>query len=189
MTVKGNRKKDLLRLFKTLDKEVPFKATIICLGGTVLTLADIKEVSHDIDLIVPLNDKKKFAQFCEIYDRIAKKLRLAAWEHPPFPAFDMSLLTINDYITRSKQYKGISLKRIDVLLMDIYDVVLSKLNRSLPRDIDDISLLIEEGLLSRTLLKQRYFELMRQQEDMEIRKHFVGKVETFLEKFGEKLKS
>ncbi len=182
-----NSKADLTRFLQALDKELTYDVAVVCLGGTALTLAGLKDVSHDVDIIVRTANPKQFEDFSKRYNQVAKRLGIIEGEHGPFPEFDMSLLEMKDYFARAHPYQSIRLKRITILLMDIYDIVLSKLNRSIKRDIDDIKKLIATDLLSKNQLKQRYFELMRQQEDMEIRKHFVGKVETFFEKFGNKL--
>jgi len=188
-----NTKNDLIAFLSALDKALKYDVSIVCLGGTALTLAGLKGVSHDVDVIVRDKDREKlekerFEHFSKLYDTIAKQLAIIEGEHGPFPDFDMSLLEMEDFAIRAHQYQELQLKHINILLMDINDIVLSKLNRSMKRDIDDIKKLIASGILSKGQLTQRFYQLMRQQEDLEIRKNFVGKVETFLQKFGSKLK-
>lgn len=182
-----NKKSDLIKFLTELDKELTYDVKVICLGGTALTLSDLKGVSRDVDIIARTKTKKQFNDFSIRYDNISKRLGIIEGEHGPFPDFDMSLLTIKDYSERSHPYEELQLNNMAITLMDINDIVLSKLNRSMKKDLDDIKKLIKEKILSRTQLQQRFYELMRQQEDMEIKKQFVGKVETFFQKFSKKL--
>jgi pantothenate kinase len=50
----------LLNFLKLLDDEINKKITLVAVGGTAMTLLDLKPSTVDIDFTIPDNDKPVF---------------------------------------------------------------------------------------------------------------------------------
>lgn len=49
----NTNKEELLNFLKSIDRKLPHKITIIAIGGTALTLLNLKESTKDIDFDLP----------------------------------------------------------------------------------------------------------------------------------------
>jgi len=176
-----NTKDDLEVLFQIIDKKIDFKVILVSIGGTALTLMNIKEFSYDIDLI--LVSAENLDKFNQIYYETIKELGLPQGEHPLFMDFDISLLNITDYLQKSNLVTNISLKNVILYTMNILDILLSKNFRGHPKDKDDIILILNTKKVFKADLFKRYIELLKQQ-DLDIRLEFDKKYPEFMKDFG-----
>jgi len=182
---KQNTKKELLALFKSIDTKIKSKAIIVSIGGTALTLLGYKDFSYDLDLII--TDAENPEEFYNAYYATINELGLSQGEHPPFTAFDMSLLEIKDYLKKSDFFKSLKFKRITLCTMNIMDIIISKNFRGFPRDKEDIVLIMNSHRISRQALQARYLELLKQQA-YDVRPLFEQKYKELFRNFGHLLK-
>lgn len=174
-------KKHILALLSLIDKQLSFDVTLVSLGGTALTLLDNKEFSLDIDVI--MGPAEKQAEFDEIYFKTIKQMKINPGEHPPFTAFDMGLLNIEDFLKKADLVKSTRFKHITLYTMHIVDILLSKNFRGHDKDIEDISNVFKKRKLTKKDIQVRYIELLKQQ-DYDVRSMFEKKYQEFLTNFG-----
>jgi hypothetical protein len=183
----SNTKKALCALMTLIDKKLKSDVIVILYGGTALTILETKRASDDIDLIVPAS-KEAYNEFESIYFKIASELKLTPGEHPPWKAFEASMLQINDCLQKAQLVKELTLKHITLYTMNPVDILLTKYHRSLPKDLKDIRDYLKKKGLTKQALQTRYFEILRQQTEIDVRRTFADKYEQFLKDFGSFLK-
>jgi hypothetical protein len=178
-------KKHILALLGLIDKDLTFDVTLVSLGGTALTLLGNKEFSLDVDII--MGPAEKQAEFDEVYFKAIKQMKINPGEHPPFTAFDMSLLNITDFLQKADLVKNAKFKHITLYTLNLIDIVLSKNFRGLDKDIDDINDVLRTRKITKQDVQKRYLELLKQQ-DFDIRPKFIQKYAEFVTNFGALLK-
>lgn len=148
-------KDSLLKYFHDLDEllgKEKATASIYCVGGTALILMDVKEASMDLDFTTRPEDYN-------VIDRLRKQIeqkhgviadhfldgRLTYTELPA------------DYAERAKPVLGGVFHNIRLFVLDVPDIVLSKLTAFREKDIGDVEdLLAHEGQMDRASLEQRF---------------------------------
>lgn len=176
-----NTKGDLLALLQYVDTRITSKVVLVSIGGTALTLLGNKDFSYDLDFIIATAENQE--EFNDVYERGVVELNLAQGEHPPYTAFDMGLLNINDYLAKSDLVKNQLYEHITLYTMNILDIILSKYFRSLGKDKEDIQLILQKQGISRHALYLRYLGLLRQQ-DPDIRAPFTQRYNELIRDFG-----
>jgi Nucleotidyltransferase of unknown function (DUF6036) len=128
---------DRSRLFEFLeevDKELDFEITLVAVGGTALTLLDIKASTIDIDFTMP----DHFEEFRDILNIVPHGFKIDTY--PDGNVFTQTLP--NDYIKMSKPIHVPNLKRIKLRSLHPIDIVVTKIGRLNDRDKQDIELCI-----------------------------------------------
>ena len=128
-------KSALLEFLEVLNSDLTKKITLVAVGGTAMTLLDLKSSTIDIDFTIPSSDLPEF-------ERALKGnppgFKIDRWTDGY--VFCQSLPS--DYLDKSikiKEYSHIQLKALQPV-----DIVVTKIGRLNQRDIQDIETCIRE---------------------------------------------
>jgi hypothetical protein len=140
-------KSALFDFLDILNDELTRTITLIAVGGTAMTLLDLKPSTIDVDFTIPSNDFQE-------YKRAEKSmpphgLKIHIW--PDGWIFCQSLP--DDYLTKS-----ITIKRFtNILLKALHpaDIVVTKIGRLDERDIQDIEKCIRKFNISKAEIETR----------------------------------
>ena len=152
-------KSRLVEFLKAIDKKTTTRITLIAVGGTAMTLLDIKKSTRDIDFTAPTED---YREFRKILDKTPHGFEIHVW---PYGTVFSQFLP-NDYEDKSitiTQLNHITLKALNPI-----DIVVTKIGRLDPRDLEDIEDCIQKKRLSKNQIKERAEKIQ-----------YVGKEETY----------
>jgi hypothetical protein len=139
-------KSALLDFLEVLNEDLARKITLVAAGGTAMTLLDLKPSTIDIDFTIPSSDLPEF-------ERALKNnppgFKVDRWTDGY--VFCQSLP--DDYLEKSRKIKEYS----HILLKALYplDIVVTKIGRLNPRDIQDIEACIKAFKISKDQIKAR----------------------------------
>jgi hypothetical protein len=140
-----------------LDAAVNEETSLHCFGGFVVSMCyGLQRQTVDIDFvsIIP-SDRRKIL------------LDLAGERSPLHEKHKVCLHAVTianvpeDYEARLVEFWPGAYKYIRLLVLDPYDLALSKLSRNIQRDRDDVKYLIKSIPLDRHILEKRYAEELR----------------------------
>jgi hypothetical protein len=139
-------KKVLLEFLEVLNGDFTKKVTLVAVGGTAMTLLDLKPSTIDIDFTIPSSDLPEF-------ERAIKGnppgFKIDRWADGY--VFCQSLPS--DYLDKSikiKEYSQIQLKALQPV-----DIVVTKIGRLNQRDIQDIETCIREFKITKDEIIKR----------------------------------
>lgn len=150
----------LLNLLADLNE--PIK--LFAIGGTAMVLKKIKESTKDIDFLT--NEK---------YEKIKKLFKLAGLkEESPnkacniwrvkgiridifYEGFIMGINFPDDWAELSEKVKEIG--KVQLYILNLYDLIITKIARAEKRDIEDIIVIIKSQKLNFDFLKKRYYSI------------------------------
>lgn len=124
----------LLDFLKILDDELDEKVTLVAVGGTAMTLLDLKPSTIDVDFTIP--NKYKIA-FDKALGNVPHGFKLDIWTD----GFVFCQILPDDYLEKSMkiaQFKRILLKALHPI-----DIVVTKIGRLDNRDVQDIEACIK----------------------------------------------
>jgi hypothetical protein len=149
----------LLNFLEALDDEISKKITLVAVGGTAMTLLDLKPSTVDIDFTIPGNDKSAFDA---ALTKVPHGFKIDVW--PDGLVF--SQILPNDYLGKSieiARFKHVLLKALHPL-----DIIVTKIGRLDDRDVQDIEACIKGFNISRNQIEERATTV-----------HYIGKEETY----------
>jgi len=134
------------------------------LGGTALTILNIKKSTLDID--INIENTKKYRYVCEVFDKIGfERIGIIRWRTQEGLAFDLfhssNILgtdLLEDCLEISKFIR--SFGNIELYTLSTLDIVISKLARGDSRDFDDIKMIFDKEKINLKELVDRYKETM-----------------------------
>jgi hypothetical protein len=139
-------KSKLVEFLKILDQKTTKRITLIAAGGTAMTLLNIKKSTRDIDFTAPTED---YSEFRKILNKTPHGFVIHLW--PDGTVFSQFLP--DDYEDKSvtiTQLNHITLKALNPI-----DIVVTKIGRLDPRDLEDIEDCIRKKQLSKNQIKER----------------------------------
>ena len=149
----------LLNISKFIEKEIKMYA----LGGTALTILNIKKSTRDVDINIESNAEYQY--ICKIFDDLGFERKGIRWISQEGLAFDMfhgsnimGTELLPDCIDKSKFIK--SFGNIQLYTLPLEDIIISKLARGDARDFDDIKNILEVEKINFKKLVQRYKDTM-----------------------------
>lgn len=141
--------KNLLEWLKKIDNKLNRKIIIIAVGGTALTLMNLKESTKDIDLCVEKSD----------YELLRKAIPKDKFRADIFQdGYIFCLQLPEDYIKLSKDYEKKIFKNILLKLLNPLDIIITKAARYNARDEEDIALIINKISINKDKLIKRFKE-------------------------------
>lgn len=151
----------LMEIDDSLESEVSFH----CLGGFAITmLYDLPRETSDVDIMAVAVKAD--------YDRLTKTAGKESLLHNKHKVYlDLVGAVANvpdDYEDRLIKIDS-PLKKIQLYVMEPHDIVLSKLGRNAPKDVQDVMYLANVGHLNTDLLEARY--------EKELRHNMIGPIE------------
>lgn len=143
-----------------------FFVSLIACGGTALTLLDWKESTKDIDLILP--KEQEYRRLIKFLDNIGYKEHTGTgWIHPGQPQIIFDLFEDNRvYATdllNSPLESGMNseihkFKRIYLGALNPYDLIITKMARGYPADVEDCMTILKNVEIGLRKLLSRYIE-------------------------------
>ena len=149
-----------LNLIADLDESLD----LFAIGGTAMVLKNIKESTKDIDFLTT-----------ESYEKIKKLFSLAGLKEESnskscniwrlektridifYDGFIMGIPFPLDWKIKSEKLKKIG--KINLYILNWYDLIITKIARSEKRDIKDIVAILQGQNLDFNLLKERYYSI------------------------------
>ena len=134
---------NLLDTLSAWNSRLRRKVHLIACGGTALTLMNFKESTKDIDLIVP--EEKEYSYLINVLGDLGyKRITGAGWARDEGFIFDLfagkTIFTTALLESPLEEGNNILFKEYNYLyvgILNYYDLLISKIFRSYPVDIDD----------------------------------------------------
>jgi hypothetical protein len=139
-------KSELLNFLEELDKELGRKITLIAVGGTAMTLLDLKPSTIDIDFTISSSD------FPE-YKRAEKNVPHGHKIDIYLDGCIFSQHLPDDYLANSTELAN--LEHISLRVLHPIDIVVTKIGRLHNRDLEDIEKCIKAYGLKEEQIKNR----------------------------------
>lgn len=140
----------LFDFLELLSDELRREITLVAVGGTAMTLLDLKSSTIDIDFTIPISDLQEYNRALKI---LQPGLRIDIWAD----GFVFTQILPDDYLEKSieiKRFRKILLKALHPI-----DIVVTKIGRLNERDIQDIELCISKWGISKTQIETRAAEI------------------------------
>ena len=140
-------KKDLLDWLEEIDKNLKEEMILTAVGGTAMTLLNLKESTIDVDFDVSKNDFDKFKKLASKF----KKFRVDIF----VDGYIFSEQLPKDYVLMAEEFNNIKFKNINLKTLHPMDIIITKAARYNARDDEDIETLIKkikinvDGLIKR----------------------------------------
>ena len=139
-------KSELLNFLEELSKELARKITLIAVGGTAMTLLNLKPSTVDIDFTIPSSD---FLEYKRAEKNVPHGFKIDVYLNGCI--FSQNLP--DDYLANSIEITN--LKHISLRALHPLDIVVTKIGRLDDRDIEDIRKCIEVYDLRKKQIKNR----------------------------------
>lgn len=153
---------------------------IITLGGSAMTVLGIKQLTKDIDICVLARDVD-VVDFASAYSKktgVRVDVFVDGWVQPMhFPDIMARTLTVQSPFSN-----------IDLFVMNVCDMILTKIDRWKERDIDDISVLLKTVGCQRSELENRYRFVLTNYKDPNRLPAFKNNYQEFRKLFWHLLK-
>lgn len=186
---------NLLSILSVWNSHLKKKVHLIACGGTALTLMNLKESTKDMDLIVP--EEKEYIYLIKILKDLGyKEITGTGWAKDEGFVFDLfagkTIFTTTLLESPLKEGNHILFKEYSYLyvgILNYYDMIISKIFRSYPVDIDDGLTLFREKYKEINIekLKSRFFETSSYDVSDEKNKRNFAHFLNLLEKRGFKI--
>lgn len=140
---------DKSRLFdflSILDEELEKKITIVAVGGTAMTLLDLKSSTRDIDFTIPSDHRKEYDK---AISSVPHGLKIDVWED----GWVFSQGLPPDYLEKS--IKIHEFDKILLLALNPVDIVVTKIGRLNDKDIQDVEICIKKSQLTKSEILKR----------------------------------
>lgn len=154
---------ELFELIGSISKFIEKEIRMYALGGTALTILNIKKSTRDIDINIESNTDYEY--ICKIFNDLDFKRGGIRWITQEGLAFDlfhgsniMGTELLSDCINNSKFIK--SFGNIKLYTLPLEDIIISKLARGDSRDFDDIKAILKIEKIDFKKFVQRYKETM-----------------------------
>jgi hypothetical protein len=139
-------KSALLDFLGILNAELTQKITLVAVGGTAMTLLDLKTSTVDMDFTIQSNDKPVFDKALA---NVSHGFKIDVWSD----GLVFSQILPADYLEKS--IRIISFEHILLRALHPIDIVVTKIGRLEQRDIQDIEACIKKFNISRKQIEKR----------------------------------
>lgn len=140
----------LLEFLEVINEDIAKKITLVAVGGTAMTLLDLKPSTMDIDFTIPSSDSHEFERALK---NNPSGYKIGRWTDGC--VFCQTLP--RDYIEKSipiHQFSNILLKALHPV-----DIIVTKIGRLNQRDIQDIQTCIEKCKITSDQIKSRALQV------------------------------
>lgn len=160
---KETTKDDLIAFIQKLDSFLDKPITLVALGGTALTLLNLKSATRDIDFIVASKQAPELISLFQLlgFEEIAER----RWLTKDGIIID---LYFDDYIVNVKLVAPSSetstvIKVFDTItlrVLNFYDICITKIDRGDARDFEDIKHILEKTDIQLPILIRKFILTM-----------------------------
>lgn len=140
-------KSQLLEFLEVLGEELSREITLVAVGGTALTLLDMKPSTIDVDFTIPHND---FQEFAKAETATPHGFEVDKWEG----GIVFSTILPDDYLEKSLPL-DFELPNIKLRALHPLDIVITKIGRLNDRDKIDIETCVKKYNITQEQIKQR----------------------------------
>lgn len=154
---------ELFELVSSISKYVEREINMYALGGTALTILNIKKSTRDIDINIGSNSEYQY--ICKIFEDLGFERKGIRWISQEGLAFDLFFGSnilgtelLFDCTNKSKFIK--SFGNIKLYTLSLEDIIISKLARGDIRDFDDIKMIFKYHKIDIKMLIDRYKKTM-----------------------------
>ena len=145
-------KEPLVALIKEIDSKLTRKIDLYAVGGTAMTLLDLKASTQDIDFNLKPED---YAEFIKAKDKVVHGYRVDVYQNGAI--FTQQLP--EDYVNKSIPIK-IKFEKINLYSIHPLDIVVTKIGRLNERDFEDIKDCINKYHLKKKDVESRGKEII-----------------------------
>lgn len=177
---------ELFELLSSISKYVEKEIHLYALGGTALTILNLKPSTLDVD--INIDNEEEYKYLCEVFEQIGfERKGTYRWFTQEDLAFDLfhgsnilGTQLLEDCLEKSGFVK--SFGKIKLYTLSLEDIIISKLARGDNRDFDDIKSILEHSEIDISLLIERYKETMENSVVANYKQKLLDLIEI---KFGE----
>lgn len=166
-------KKDLLNWLKEIDDDLNENMVLIAVGGTAMTLLNLKESTVDVDFDVSRKDFNKFKRLILKY----KKFHVDVF----VDGYIFSEQLPEDYSFIAEDYEYFKFKNLVLKTLHPVDIIITKAARYNARDEDDIEAIIKKIKIDSKKLKERFQKVLGSYAGSE--KIFRDNFETIIKRY------
>ncbi|MDO8655880.1 MAG: nucleotidyltransferase [Nanoarchaeota archaeon] len=156
--------KELFELLESLSKYIEENIKMYTLGGTALTILEIKPSTRDID--INIHSYKEYLYICKLFEQMGfKKIGTIRWLTQEGLAFDLftgsnflGTQLLPDCLKKSKFVK--SFGKLELYTLGLEDIIITKLARGDERDFIDIKKILDTQKIDLNDFINRYKETM-----------------------------
>ncbi len=144
-------KAKLLDFLNEIDKEISNRITIVAVGGTAMTLLNLKPSTLDVDFTIP----------CEYYEEFesARKIVQPGFRIDVYKGGSVFITVLpKDYLEKSIPIIT-NFKSIDLRSLDPVDIIITKIARLNDRDKTDIKSCITKFNITKAQIDQRAIDI------------------------------
>lgn len=148
-----------LQLIADLNRDIE----LFAMGGTAMILKNIKESTKDIDFLTTLKyeELKKMFKLAGLKEKSSSRICNIWYLNNTridifYDAFILGTALPNDWKELSEHVRSIG--KLKLYILNWYDIIITKIARSEPRDIEDIIAIIRTQKIDFGKLKKRYYE-------------------------------
>lgn len=143
--------------FREIDAFLSEEHHLHCLGGFVVTQEYGSERStSDVDFLTLIQRNDELIEFAGFGSDLYRRHNIY------LDPVGVAIIPEN-YAERLKEMYPDCFKRIRLFAMDPYDIILSKIERNISRDREDVEYLAKELALDTSVLEKRYHDEVRYQ--------------------------
>ena len=183
--------KRLFDLLESISKFVDRKTRMYALGGTALTILNIKNSTLDID--INIDTDKEYEYVKEIFGQVGfEKISSIRWitrEGLIFDVFHGSNILgtdlLSDCLKKSKFIKAFG--NIELYTLSLQDIIISKLARGEDRDFEDIKAILKKEKIDLKGLVDRYKKTMEVSTVSMYKQRLLDLIEIKFKEWGFKL--
>ena len=139
-------KSALFDLLEVLNEDLSKKITLVAVGGTAMTLLDLKDSTLDIDFTIPGCDKTEFEQ---VLKNNPPGYKVDRWSD----GYLFCQFLPDDYLEKSIKIKEFS--KISLRALQPVDIIATKIGRLKESDVQDIELCIKKTNVSEAEIRER----------------------------------
>ena len=142
-------KLNLMEYLDRIDKQLKKKITVVAVGGTAMTLYDLKEATKDVDFCAQTKEDWIALQSAAKKTRSNFRLDLFQGGHI------YTLQLPDDYAKKARPIKT-KLRNLKVRLLSHIDIIITKTARLNERDIEVLRALISKKRVDKKKLMERF---------------------------------
>ena len=142
-------KGDLIKWLKKIGSQLERNITLIAVGGTAMTLLNLKESTIDVDFDVSKKDHSAFKRSIKL---VKGKFRVDVF----LDGYIFSEQLPLDYRDIANELKDTKFKNLSLKTLNPVDIIITKVARYNARDEEDISLLLKNFKISRKEVEERF---------------------------------
>lgn len=145
-------KNDLIKWLREIDGKLGRPITLIAVGGTAMTLLNLKESTKDIDFCIKSEDSGRFKKLVK-----GAKFKVDIFTD----GFIFSEQLPDDYVDISTKYKEVDFNNITLKMLNPLDIIITKAARYNERDEEDIATLVKTKQIDKNKLMKRFKDVLK----------------------------